>query len=76
MNSLKWDSAHRLNKENIYCYCGLNGSWKERMLQCCRCKQWFHGNCIKLWDGYLIRGDTFFIFCCSVSIFTQIIMPI
>ncbi|XP_070509495.1 polycomb protein Pcl [Chironomus tepperi] len=66
LSSLKWDSAHRLNKENIYCYCGLIGSWKDKMLQCCRCRQWFHNNCIKSWDGYLLHGDTFFIFCCSV----------
>lgn len=65
-NSLKWDAAHRTNKENVYCYCGLNGLWKEKMLQCCRCRQWFHDNCVKVWSGLLLHGDTFFIFCCSV----------
>lgn len=64
---MKWDAAHRSNKENIYCYCGLTGLWKEKMLQCCRCRQWFHENCIKIFNGYLLHGDTFFIFCCSVS---------
>ncbi|KAG5678297.1 hypothetical protein PVAND_007984 [Polypedilum vanderplanki] len=68
INTLKWDSAHRTNKENVYCYCGLTGSWKEKMLQCCRCRQWFHDKCVKIWSGgkYMLHGDTFFIFCCSV----------
>lgn len=67
IKSLKWDAQHRENKEQIYCYCGETGSWKAQMLQCCKCHQWFHEKCTSAFKGFLMHGDTFFVFCCKVS---------
>ncbi|KAI8641393.1 hypothetical protein BD408DRAFT_418205 [Parasitella parasitica] len=36
------------------------------MLQCDKCKQWFHRNCVKCLAKPLLFGDTFGIFHCSV----------
>ncbi len=75
LSCLKWDAAHHMNKESTYCYCGLTGVWKEQMFQCCRCKQWFHEKCVKIWNGsenLLLHGDTFFLFCCAVSKFLEV----
>ncbi|CRK99986.1 CLUMA_CG013278, isoform A [Clunio marinus] len=66
LSSLSWDSRHRENKEEIYCYCGETGFWKKRMLQCTRCQQWFHVECIQAFKGYLMHGDAFFVFCCKI----------
>lgn len=38
--ALKWDTHHKENKEQLYCYCGKQGIWKIHMLQCCKCLQW------------------------------------
>jgi hypothetical protein len=67
LKSLKWDSHHRENKEQVYCYCGKKGLWKNKMLRCCKCQQWFHEDCVSSWKGFLMHGDMFFIFCCKVS---------
>lgn len=66
LESLSWDPSHRYNIEQRYCYCGLSGDWTRCMLQCGRCKQWFHGQCIICLRRPLFAGDQFYVFVCAL----------
>lgn len=43
----------------MYCYCGQTGSWHKQMIHCARCRQWYHGDCIKVLKSPLYCGDRF-----------------
>ncbi|RWS25901.1 metal-response element-binding transcription factor 2-like protein [Leptotrombidium deliense] len=66
LESLTWDSEHRVNEQNTYCYCGAPGNFYSQMLQCRRCWQWFHAECISTLQHRLLYGDHYYLFTCRV----------
>ncbi|RWR98438.1 uncharacterized protein B4U79_18844, partial [Dinothrombium tinctorium] len=57
------------NKDkNKPCCCGESGDCYSKMLQCQKCKQWFHDRCIRCFtflEYELLHGDHFYRFICS-----------
>ncbi|KAJ1675099.1 hypothetical protein EV182_001942, partial [Spiromyces aspiralis] len=66
LDSLHWNEDHTRNEEGVYCYCGLDISGDESVLQCESCNQLFHWDCVSCLKQKPLRGDSFYTFRCAV----------
>ncbi|KAI8600536.1 hypothetical protein EDD21DRAFT_306385, partial [Dissophora ornata] len=65
---LTWNSAHTINREGRYCYCGHDRRLDELSLQCKGCQNWFHASCVEAPLGAAVPFITNYKFLCKVCV--------
>ncbi|KAF9921887.1 hypothetical protein BGZ65_010000, partial [Modicella reniformis] len=65
---LTWNSAHTINREGKYCYCGHDRRLDELSLQCKGCQNWFHASCVQVALGPVVPFITNYKFLCKVCV--------
>ncbi|KAF9431085.1 hypothetical protein BGZ94_009471 [Podila epigama] len=63
-----WNSAHTINKEGQYCYCGRDRRLDQLSLQCKSCQNWFHASCIEVPLGPVVPFITNYKFLCKTCV--------
>ncbi|KAF9304530.1 hypothetical protein BGZ74_001315 [Mortierella antarctica] len=63
-----WNSAHTINKEGQYCYCGEDRRLDQLALQCKSCQNWFHASCIEVPLGPVVPFITNYKFLCKTCV--------
>lgn len=63
-----YSEIHTLSSNFRYCYCGESGDWYKKMLQCRKCHQWFHLECIRstVVPRTILLGDKFYDMVCTL----------
>ncbi|KAF9182852.1 hypothetical protein BGZ50_004662 [Haplosporangium sp. Z 11] len=62
---LTWNSAHTINRQGQYCYCGHDRRLDELSLYCKGCQNWFHASCIEVSLGPVVPFITNYKFLCK-----------
>ena len=67
MQQVGWEQTPKPTIDPIAtkCFCGQTGNWYERMLECQRCKRWFHEKCVGCLQYKLVCGDRFYLYVCK-----------
>ncbi|KAK3828764.1 MAG: hypothetical protein J3Q66DRAFT_323520 [Benniella sp.] len=65
---LTWNTAHTINREGRYCYCGHDRRLDELSLQCKGCQNWFHASCIEVSLGSVVPFITNYKFLCKACV--------
>ncbi|KAG0301238.1 hypothetical protein BGZ98_008524, partial [Dissophora globulifera] len=65
---LTWNSAHTINREGRYCYCGHDRRLDELSLQCKACHNWFHASCVEVPLGPVVPFITNYKFLCKYCV--------
>ncbi|ORY80007.1 hypothetical protein BCR37DRAFT_349319 [Protomyces lactucae-debilis] len=62
---LTWNATHTLNEQHKYCYCGADRNLLDVDVSCWKCKNYFHGRCIRLNMGPVVPFLTNYHFTCK-----------
>ncbi|KAF9130724.1 hypothetical protein BGW39_002725, partial [Mortierella sp. 14UC] len=65
---LSWNTAHTINRQGQYCYCGHDRRLDELSLQCKGCQNWFHASCIETPLGHVVPFITNYKFLCKTCV--------
>ncbi|KAF9083470.1 hypothetical protein BGX23_011474 [Mortierella sp. AD031] len=65
---LSWNTAHTINRQGQYCYCGHDRRLDELSLQCKGCHNWFHASCIEVSLGPVVPFITNYKFLCKTCV--------
>ncbi|KAF9281120.1 hypothetical protein BGZ68_006831 [Mortierella alpina] len=65
---LTWNSAHTINRQGQYCYCGHDRRLDELSLQCKGCQNWFHASCVEVNLGPVVPFITNYKFLCKTCV--------